>query len=309
MNSKKKKSIDLIDHFGNDFEVSYEDETPLTYKIEPDSRRKKKKKDIGPNVMNVSSDTIYAPKSKQHRPAHTFETFFEDDFEDASYNKYDNYGYDDEYSDEYDNEYDDDYDDEYDNEYDDDYDDEYDDESYHSSRRRRNKKMTPIAAPIKKSTKAAYSLIQTLLRNLSLALILAIIVYMTVNFIKGSVPYGNLEEELRTQDFSYKLVGYFTIAACLIFYEFLAALWTMSKARIRDQYGKHKVDVGRGLFSFIFIYLCSYASFLISNHIPEIHDAVLGAQGALTVFGSMHNVLFGICTAGVISCLLRKYHL
>lgn len=296
MSSKKKKTIDLIDHFGNDFEVSYEDETPLTYKIEPDSRRKKKKKDIGPNVMNVSSDTIYAPQSKQHRTAQTFETFFEDDFEDEPYGEDDNYEYDDDYIDEYD--------DDYDSEYDYDY-----DQSYHSSRKRRNKKMTPIAAPIKKSTKAAYGLIQTLLRNLSLALILAIIVYMTVNFIKGSVPYGNLEEELRTQDFSYKLVGYFAIAACLIFYEFLAALWTMSKARIRDQYGKHKVDVGRGLFSFIFIYLCSYASFLISNHIPEIHDAVLGAQGALTVFGSMHNVLFGICTAGVISCLLRKYHL
>ena len=257
---------------------------------------KKKKKDIGPNVMNVSSDTICAPQSKQHRTAQTFETFFEDDFEDEPYGEDDNYEYDDDYIDEYD--------DDYDSEYDYDY-----DQSYHSSRKRRNKKMTPIAAPIKKSTKAAYGLIQTLLRNLSLALILAIIVYMTVNFIKGSVPYGNLEEELRTQDFSYKLVGYFAIAACLIFYEFLAALWTMSKARIRDQYGKHKVDVGRGLFSFIFIYLCSYASFLISNHIPEIHDAVLGAQGALTVFGSMHNVLFGICTAGVISCLLRKYHL
>lgn len=245
MSSKKKKTIDLIDHFGDDFEVSYED-----------------------------------------------------DFEEASYNKQDNYKYDDDYIDAYDDEYEDDEDDDYNY-----------NQSYHSSRKKRTKKMTPIAAPIKKSTKAAYRLIQTLLRNLSLALILAIIVYMAVNFIKGSVPYGNIEEELHTQDFSYKLVGYFAVAACLIFYEILAALWTMSKARVRDQYGRHKEDVGRGLFSFIFIYLCSYAAFLLSSHIPEIHDAVLGAQGALTVFGSMHNVLFGICTAGVISCLLRKYHL
>lgn len=291
MSSKKKKSIDLIDHFGDDFEVSYEDETPLTYKIEPDSRRKKEKKESGPNVMNVNSDTIYAPKSKQRRPEKRSSTFYDE----KSYKKLDNYEYDDEYDDTYDNEYDD---------------DEYNyNQSHPSSRKKRKKKMTPIAAPIKKSTKAAYSLIQTLLRNLSLALILVIIVYMAVNFIKGSIPYGNIEEELRTQNFSYKLVGYFAVAACLIFYELLAALWTMSKARVRDSYGRHKEDVGRGLFSFIFLYLCSYASFLLSSYIPEIHDAILGVQGALTMFGSMHNVLFGICLAGVISCLLRKYHL
>lgn len=279
MSSKKKKTIDLIDHFGNDFEVSYEDDTPLTYKIEPDPHRKKKKKNLGPNVMNVSSDTIYAPQSKYHRAKKHSETFYDDE-------------------DNYDNEFENDY-----------YDDEEYERPYHSSKKQKRKKMTPIAAPIKKSTKAAYSLIQTLLRNLSLALILVIIVYMAVNFIKGSVPYGNFEDELRTQDFSYKLVGYFMVAACLIFYELLAALWTMSKARVIDQYSRHREDVGRGLFSFIFIYLCSYAAFLLSSHIPTIHDAVLGVQGALTVFGSMHNVLFGICTAGVISCLLRKYHL
>lgn len=79
MSSKKKKTIDLIDHFGNDFEVSYEDEAPLTYKIEPDSRRKKKKKDLGPNVMNVSSDTIYAPQSKYRRVKKHSESFYEDE--------------------------------------------------------------------------------------------------------------------------------------------------------------------------------------------------------------------------------------
>lgn len=282
MSSKKKKSIDLIDHFGDDFEVSYEDETPLTYTLNPKPQRKKNSKKNCPDVMNVSSDTIYAPQARQHRNKPRVDEIYEGKpYDDEDY-------YDEEYNEEYDNEY---------------------DSSYSVTKKRRHKKKTPIAAPIKQSTKTAYRLIHTLLRNLSLALILAIIVYMAVNFIKGSVPYGDLEEELRTQDFSYKLVGYFAVAASLIFYEILAALWTMSKARVRDQYGRHKEDVGRGLFSFLFIYLCSYASFLVSSHIPEIHDAVLGVQGALTVFGSMHNVLFGICTAGVISCLLRKYHL
>lgn len=278
MSSKKKKSIDIIDTFGDDFEVSYEEETPITYTLEPTPHPKKAKKMTGPNVVNVNSDPIYTP-----RPAHIRSS---KRFYDIDLNKYfdDDSKYNAENAD-------------------------VDSIHRHSSRKSNQKKLTPIAAPIKKSTKAAYDLFNTLLRNLSLVLILVIIAYIGINFFKGSLPYGNIEEELKTQTFSYTMISYFSIAAILILYELFSALWTMSKARVKDQYGRHREDVGRGLFSFIFIYLCSYASFLLSSHIPATNDTILGIQGALTVFGAMHNVLFGICIAGVISCLLRKYHL
>ena len=273
MSSKRKKSLDLIDGFGDDFEVSYEEETPFTYKLEPESQKRKKKSGIDLNVVNIHSDTIY-----------------DDSF----------HGIDDDYEDE-----DDDYDE-------DEYEDEEEDYIPHghiSRKKKRRVKMTPIAAPIKKSGRAVYNISYALLRNLSLILIIAIIAVMTVNFLRGSALYGDIAEELQTQVFSQKLMAYFAVAACLILYELLAALWTMSKARVRDEFGRHREDVGRGLLSFIFIYLCSYASFLISGHVPDLNEAVEGAKGALTVFGSMHNVLFGICAAGVVSCLLRKYRL
>ena len=71
----------------------------------------------------------------------------------------------------------------------------------------------------------------------------------------------------------------------------------------------YKEDVGRGMFSFFFIYICSYGAFLVNNWIPERFESLQGIRGALDVFGSMHNVLFGLCAAGVISCLFRKYSL
>lgn len=175
--------------------------------------------------------------------------------------------------------------------------------------RSRQKGRTPLAAPIKKGGKTIYRISRTLLRNLSLILILAIIGLLTYNFLRGSAPYGDIENAVSSQNYTQMLAAYFVIAAFFLLFELLSALWAMSKVRVRDEFGVYKEDVGRGLFSFVFIYVCSYASFWGSRWIPEIHDVLKGVRGALDVFGSMHNVLFGICAAGVISCLLRKYSL
>ncbi|MBO5461037.1 MAG: hypothetical protein J5983_04495 [Ruminococcus sp.] len=265
MKSNKKLTYDLTDSFGDDFEVKYEEDSPITYKLEPKpAKRKKKKPDL--SVVDVNTDYLYTIPDE--------EVYDEDE----------------------------DYDEE---EY-------YDEEpAYHhsSKKRKRRSGVTPLAAPIKKSGKAVYNIAYTILHNLSVLLILAIIIYMSVNFLRGSAPYGDLIEEIQTRDFSQMLVSYYGFTACLILFELLSALWAMTKERVRDEYGRHKEDVGRGLFSFIFTYVCSYACFLLSNHIPELNLIAQGMKGAAEVFGSMHNVLFGLCAAGVISCLIRKYRL
>ena len=88
----------------------------------------------------------------------------------------------------------------------------------------------------------------------------------------------------------------------------------MTKERIRDEYGVHWEDVGRGRNSFIILYICSYVTFLFSDFIPENIEVLpagiellKGIKGALAVFGSLHNQLFGLCVAGVVSCVIRKY--
>ncbi len=301
MPSQKKEHL----YFDDDFEVTYEEEIPFQYNT---------------SRVDLDEDSITPYYADDFAEAD------EDDFDDydndydADYDDYDS-DYDTDYDD-YDSDYDADYDD-YDSGYDDGYDRRYDPSrdrrpnrrsSRNSAKRRgrskrRSYRPTRLAAPIQKGGNAIFRLVRTVVRNLSALLILAIIILMTYNFLRGSTPYGDIKEEIQTNAYTLRLVSYLLVPACLILFELCSMLWTMSRVRVRDEYGTYKEDVGRGLFSFIFIYVCSYAAFLVNEWIPEIHEVLIGFKGALDVFGSMHNALFGLCLAGVISCLFRKYSL
>lgn len=201
------------------------------------------------------------------------------------------------------------------NRYDDDdidYDDD-DDYDFPKSRRRKSRP-TRLAAPLQKGGNALYKVSKTFIRNLTILLILIIIAILAYNFYVGSAPYGDLENSLEAQAFSPTLLAYAAVAAIIIFCEIIALFRSMTKERIRDEYGVHWEDVGRGRNSFIILYICSYAAFLFSDFIPENIEVLpagieilKGIKGALAVFGSLHNQLFGLCVAGVVSCVIRKY--
>lgn len=173
--------------------------------------------------------------------------------------------------------------------------------------RHRAYRPTQLAAPIQKGGNVMLHITHTVIRNLTLFLMLAILILMGYNFLRGSTPYGDIENAVASNTYTMTLTAYFSVVACLIFFEIISMLWAMTRVRVRDEYGTYKEDVGRGMFSFIFLYLCSFASFYISGWIPESIEILKGFKGALDVFGSMHNVLFGFCLAGIISCLFRKY--
>lgn len=178
-----------------------------------------------------------------------------------------------------------------------------------SRARRRRSGQTPIAAPIKKGGRTVYRISQSLFRNLSVILILVITGFMAYNFLRGSAPYGDIENAVVSQNYTLVLASYFAVAAFFILFELCSALWAMTRVHVYDETGYYREDVGRGMFSFFFIYICSYGAFLVNNWIPERFEFLQGIRGALDVFGSMHNILFGLCAAGVISCLFRKYSL
>lgn len=173
--------------------------------------------------------------------------------------------------------------------------------------RRRAYRPTQLAAPIRKGGNAVLNIARTLIRNLTLFLMLAILILMGYNFLRGSTPYGDIENAVASNTYTMTLAAYFSVVALLMFYEIISMLWAMTRVRVHDEYGTYREDVGRGMFSFIFLYLCSFASFYISDWIPESIEILKGLRGVLDVFGSMHNTLFGFCLAGVISCLFRKY--
>ncbi len=73
--------------------------------------------------------------------------------------------------------------------------------------------------------------------------------------------------------------------------------------------GSHKgrpADKGRGLFSFIFIGR-NYLAWMLNPLVPGGPEPLQGVKSALIVYGSLHTALIGLCIAGVISCLIRKF--
>ena len=230
-----------------------------------------------------------------------FEELFDDDFE-VTYEEYVPNEY--RSSNDIYNDYDDD-DDYYDDDY---YDDDYEDEYYESDdensdydhtdpddrtkkkKRRKNSKI-PLAAPIRKGGRILSNISASLIRSLTALLILAVMIFASWTFLRASAPYGDIMEAVNTKTVPLSLAAYLSVALIFLLSEFIALLWSMTKVRVRDQWGVHKEDTGRGLNSFLLVFLTSYAAFWINRFLPETPDIIYGLKGGLEVYGSMHNVL------------------
>jgi hypothetical protein len=173
-------------------------------------------------------------------------------------------------------------------------------------KRKKNSKI-PLAAPIRKGGRILSNISASLIRSLTALLILAVMIFASWTFLRASAPYGDIMEAVNTKTVPLSLAAYLSVALIFLLSEFIALLWSMTKVRVRDQWGVHKEDTGRGLNSFLLVFLTSYAAFWINRFLPETPDIIYGLKGGLEVYGSMHNVLFGLCAAGIISCLIRKY--
>ena len=185
------------------------------------------------------------------------------------------------------------------------YHDRYSEESH--SPRRRNRRGVPLAAPIRKGGRVLSHAASALIRSLTAVLILVTAVYVTYTFWRASAPYGDIAEAVRTRNISMALAAYICVAVIFLLSEFIALIWSMTRVRVRDDDGWWKEDSGRGLFSFVLVFASSYLAFLLYRFLPGSPEVLFGLKGALEVYGSMHNVLFGLCAAGVVSCLVRKY--
>lgn len=270
--SDKKEFSDIFD---DDFEVTYEDDSGITVDITDASRTYERGK---PREMTGSD----------------FDTDYDDDY------------------------YEDDIDDYYDE--DDSHKSTYDERRHRkndrsdrepssgrSSSRRKKSRGVPLAAPIRKGGRTLSRLAAALVRSLTAILILAIMIYVGWTFWRASTPYGDIMEMIQTRKPTITLASYLCVAVLFILFELISLLWSMTRVRVRNGIDSWKEDTGRGMFSFIIVFVTSYLAFLLSPLIPEAPEAVYGLKGALDVYGSMHNVLFGLCAAGVVSCIVRKY--
>ena len=161
----------------------------------------------------------------------------------------------------------------YDRNYDDhSYDRDYDDQDYkkksRSSRRRKNRGV-PLAAPIRKGGRALSRLTSALVRCFTAVLILVISAYVTWTFWRASTPYGDIMESIQNSRISPTLAAYLCAPALFLLFEFISLCWSLTRVRVRDGFGTWKEDTGRGLFSFIIVFVTSYLAFLLSRFLPE----------------------------------------
>ena len=178
----------------------------------------------------------------------------------------------------------------------------------------RAKKKSPglsrLAAPAKKTVqtgaKATGKIIQTVCKTASLILMAVITVLLTYKLWINHSTYGNPASIISERN--YALGAYLGVSAFLLLFEIISFLWALSGPRAYDRRGKSfKTDTGRGMFSFILIACGSFLSSIFFSLIPDSPAAVAGIKGALLVYGSLFQVLFRLCIAGIISCILRKF--
>lgn len=288
--------------FDDDFEVTYEEEVPFTYSF-----------DTKPVTKDLSDETIIMDTSQRNPADHYASDNYDPDIYDSD-NEYD-----------WDSDGEDSYgEDRYSSDY-------YDyDEAGHSyarrgsgddygnssqaggCRRKSVSRMPDLLFPAKKTakygTKAIYRAARSVVRIVSFLITAGTLYVLALNFWHGAAPYGDpltiLEEK------NYTLAGYAAVAAVFLIFEFIALLWSLTKVKVRDGRKIYRQDTGRGLFSYIFLYVVSYVSFLLCSFLPESFDSfeiLNGVRGGLDVFGSMHNTLLGLCIAGVAACIVRKH--
>lgn len=237
-----------------------------------------------------------------------FEVIYEDDLDDLLKNSFieddnepDDYYYDDEFDD-----YDiDDYDeDDYDNRR---------NNSKSSKRKDSNKSkkkhslpnvVSPAAKAAKTGTRLIFKILNMILKAATLILIAGIICLLASTFGKNCSTYGN--PLLITEEKNYILMAYLGTAGVLIFYEIITFFWVLMGRGKQGHNGQNQ-DTGRGLFSFLFIGVTSFLSYILYSMIPVSPEALEGLQGGLMVYGSLCQKLLPICIAGAISCLIRRF--
>ncbi len=133
---------------------------------------------------------------------------------------------------------------------------------------------------------------------------------LLLEFWRGCAPYGDPLSMIQEKNLT--LAAYVLFSSVVLFYQFIVFFWSLSKTKVRANGKVYREDQGRGSGSFIFLYIASYLSFLLCSFLPEhlelgSYDFLNGLKGAIDVFGSMHNMLLGLCIAGVASCIARKH--
>ena len=172
------------------------------------------------------------------------------------------------------------------------------------------KRVTKASRPKAYGNRHIYDTSFYVIRTASIIIAVSIILLLTIDFLRGAAPYGDITTILQTYDI--ELIAYLAVSGCIILLYSLLLLFSFVRDKVVKRGRTYKLDMGKGIGTFISLYILSYIAFIACAIIPDTFDNmgytfIDGIIGALDVFGSMHNILLGMCVAGVISCMARKH--
>ena len=147
--------------------------------------------------------------------------------------------------------------------------------------------------------------LQTVGRIATLVLTAAITFLLATSFWENLSFYGNPATAVAEQN--YTLAAYAGVALLLLAFEVLTFFWALTGPYVSENRRVYRADTGRGMFSFLLIGAGSWAAGVFAELIPSSPAFLTGLSGALTVYGSLSQILLVLCIAGVISCLVRKF--
>lgn len=181
------------------------------------------------------------------------------------------------------------------------------------TKKKKKRGLPNLGKPISKTAKAAKSggralsrTVGPLLRLATMALIIYILFLLGSRFWNGKNAFGSLSTILSERN--YALGAYLCTGAILLFYGLLSLFWAYTGPKTaREDNRIRKLDTGRGFIFFILIYLGSFLSRFVVPLLPAGHSSIEGVGAALSIYSEMSGILFPLCAAGVICCLLRKF--
>lgn len=180
------------------------------------------------------------------------------------------------------------------------------------TKNKKKKSLPNLGKPLSKTAKAAKSgrkalsrTIGPLLRLASILLIAYILFQLGSRFWNGRSTFGSLSTLLSERN--YALGAYLCTGLIILIYGILSLFWSFTGPKTKEDDRIRKLDTGRGFLFFIFIYGGALLARIAVPLLPSGHSSIDGASAALNIYSGMTAILFPLCVAGVICCLLRKY--
>lgn len=180
------------------------------------------------------------------------------------------------------------------------------------TKKKKKRGLPNLGKPISQTAKAAKSgrkalsrTIGPLLRLASILLIAYILFLLGSRFWNGHSAYGSLSSLLAERN--YALGAYLGTGLVVMIYGILSLFWSFTGPKTKEDDRIRKLDTGRGFLFFILIYGGAILSRIAVPLLPSGHSSIEGASAALSIYSGMTGVLFPLCVAGIVCCLLRKY--